>query len=70
MAFQWLTEITFGRRHTITLAGIRLVLPNPNAQAVPAASNRLRDRQNCCRSAREFALVIQDHPHRSRAQFF
>lgn len=41
-----------------------------NAQAVPAASNLLRDKQYRRRSARVFALVTQNHPHRSGAEVF
>ncbi len=48
----------------------RIPCRSGDAQAVPAASNLLRNRQDCCRSARIFCLVIQNQPHRSGAQFF
>ena len=45
------------------------MLLNPDAQAVPAASNLLRNRQYRRRPACVFCLVIQHHTHRSGAQF-
>ena len=69
LTLTFLDPVTFGCRYTIALAGVPLMRLHPEAQAVCAASNFLRDRQNCRRSARIFVLVIQNHPHRSGAQF-
>lgn len=44
LALKFFDAVPLGRGHAVAFAGIRLMLFDPDAQAVPAASNLLRDR--------------------------